>query len=61
MTAAPFYPPRVKPAARPLRFPFNLIKLLGNNLEVIPEQAYREPSSSRRGRRAWPSSPVPSW
>ena len=39
----PFYPPHVKPPARPLRFPFNLIKLLGNNLEVIPEQAYREP------------------
>ena len=39
----PFYPPRVHPAARPLRFPFNLIKLLGNNLEIIPAQAYREP------------------
>ena len=41
--AAPFYPPLVKPSPRPLRFPFNLIKLLGNNLEIIPEQAYREP------------------
>src|SRR5262249_39538768 len=41
--AAPFYPPSVKPSARPLRFPSNLIKLLGNNLEAIPEQAYREP------------------
>jgi cytochrome P450 len=40
---APFYPPRVKPSAKPLRFPFNLTKLLNNNLEVIPEQAYREP------------------
>jgi cytochrome P450 len=41
--AAPFYPPSVKPSARPLRFPSNLIKLLSNNLEAIPEQAYREP------------------
>jgi cytochrome P450 len=40
---APFYPPRVKPAATPLRFPFNLAKLINNNLEIIPEQAYREP------------------
>jgi cytochrome P450 len=40
--AAPFYPPRVKPSAKPLRFPFNLTKLLNNNLELIPEQAYRE-------------------
>jgi cytochrome P450 len=39
----PFYPPKVTPAAKPLRFPFNLAKLLGNNLEVIPEQAYRAP------------------
>jgi cytochrome P450 len=41
--AEPFYPPHVKPAAKPLRFPFNLAKLLGNNLAIIPEQAYREP------------------
>ena len=41
--AAPFYPPHVRPAAKPLRFPSNLVKLLNNNLEVIPEQAYREP------------------
>jgi cytochrome P450 len=41
--AAPFYPPRVKPCAKPLRFPLNLAKLLNNNLEIIPEQAYREP------------------
>jgi cytochrome P450 len=41
--ATPFYPPRVKPSARPLRFPFNLTKLLNNNLEIIPEQAYRQP------------------
>jgi cytochrome P450 len=40
---ASFYPPRVKPSARPLRFPFNLTKLLNNNVEIIPEQAYREP------------------
>lgn len=38
----PFYPPFVKPAARPLRFPANLIALLNNNLEAIPEQAYFE-------------------
>jgi cytochrome P450 len=42
-SAAPFYPPRVKPALRPLRFPFNVARLLGNNLEIIPEQAYRDP------------------
>ncbi len=48
-SAVPFYPPRVKPAAQPLRFPFNLAKLLGNNLEVIPEQAYREPLVIARG------------
>jgi cytochrome P450 len=42
-SAAPFYPPRVNPAAKPLRFPSNLITLLGNNLEAVPEQAYREP------------------
>lgn len=41
--ATAFYPPRAKPAARPLRFPFNLFKLLGNNLAIIPEQAYHEP------------------
>jgi cytochrome P450 len=41
--SAPFYPPLIKPARRPLRFPFNLIKLLHNNLELIPEAAYREP------------------
>lgn len=40
---AAFYPPHVKPAAKPLRFPFNLAKLLDNNLEIIPEQAYQEP------------------
>ena len=37
-----FYPPRVTPATRPLRFPFNLIKLVGDNLALIPAQAYRE-------------------
>jgi len=40
--SAPFYPPRVHPCAKPLRFPTNLIKLLNNNLEIIPEQAYRD-------------------
>ena len=43
MTAdAPVYPPRVRPATKPLRFPFNLIKLVSNNLELIPAQAYEE-------------------
>jgi cytochrome P450 len=37
-----FYPPRVKPAPHPLRFPLNLAKLIRNSLELIPEQAYRE-------------------
>ena len=37
------YPPHVQPAAKPLRFPFNLVKLLRNNLEIIPERAYSEP------------------
>jgi cytochrome P450 len=41
--ATPFYPPLVKPSPRPLRFPFNLVKLLSNNLEIVPEAAYREP------------------
>jgi cytochrome P450 len=41
--STPFYPPCVRPAKRPLRFPFNLTKMLGNPLEVIPEQAYRDP------------------
>ena len=38
----PFCPPGVRPAAKPLRFPFNLIKLVGDNLELIPAQAYQE-------------------
>jgi cytochrome P450 len=42
MEAAPFYPPRVRPAGKPLAFPANVLKLLHNNLEVIPEQAYRD-------------------
>lgn len=41
--AAPFFPPRAEPPAAPLRFPANVIKLIVNNLEIIPEQAYREP------------------
>ena len=56
--AAPFYPPLVKPARRPLRFPFNLLKLLHNNLELIPEAAYREPVVVSPARRASPSSPA---
>jgi cytochrome P450 len=40
--AAPFYPPHVRPSAGPLRFPFNLARILVNNLTAIPEQAYRE-------------------
>jgi cytochrome P450 len=43
ITGAPFYPPHVKPSSKPLRFPFNLFKLLSNNLEIIPEEAYRKP------------------
>lgn len=35
-------PPRVTPAEKPLRFPFNVIKMLSNNLEVIPEQAFEQ-------------------
>lgn len=35
-------PPRVVPAERPLRFPFNVFKLLSNNLEIVPKQAYEE-------------------
>src|SRR5437879_4595777 len=41
--AASFYPASVKPAPGPLRFPLNFAKLLRNNLELIPEQAYHEP------------------
>lgn len=36
------FPPRVVPAAKPLRFPLNLVKMLSNNLEIVPEQAYEE-------------------
>jgi len=39
----PFCPPRVVPPPTGLRFPFNLVKLLRNNLELIPERAYHEP------------------
>ena len=51
----PFYPPRVQPVARPLRFPFYLPKLLNNNLESIPAQAYEELVVIGRGppRMAW--------
>jgi cytochrome P450 len=40
--AGSFVPPAVAPAAKPLHFPFNLVKLLRNNLELIPEEAYRK-------------------
>jgi cytochrome P450 len=39
---APFYPPRVRPAAKPLRFPFNLVKLVRDSLELIPAPAYEQ-------------------
>jgi cytochrome P450 len=32
--------PRITPAQTPLRFPFNIFKLLTNNVEIVPEQAY---------------------
>lgn len=35
--------PRAATNPRARRFPFNLIQLLANNLEVIPEEAYRKP------------------
>lgn len=37
------YPPHVRAPTKPLRFPFNLVKLLRNNLEIIPEEAYHRP------------------
>ena len=40
---SPFYPPRVKPAAGRSGFLSISSSCCGNNLEVIPEQAYREP------------------
>jgi len=40
---APLVPPRVVPSPKPTRFPFNLAKILTNNLELIPERAYYEP------------------
>jgi cytochrome P450 len=42
-TSTPFYPPRIKPSPKPLRFPSNLAKLVNNNLEIVPEQAYENP------------------
>ena len=38
--AAKFYPPHVTPPPKPLGFPHNLRKLISNNLEAIPEEAY---------------------
>ena len=49
---APFYPPRVKPSAEPLQFPFNLVKLLSNNLELIPEQGLSGAARHRPGSAA---------
>jgi hypothetical protein len=66
--AAPFYPLHIKPSVKPLRFPFNLTKLLNNNLEAIPEQAYWEPVVIAPGppRMAFftgtsANAPTPSW
>jgi len=42
MMETALYPPRVTPASKPLRFPVNLFKMLSNNLEIVPEQAYVE-------------------
>lgn len=42
-TIGSFYPAHVEPAARPLRFPVNLSRILTNNLSIIPAQAYSEP------------------
>jgi len=56
---AAMYPPRVSPAKKPLRFPVNLFKLLSNNLEIVPEQAYDEEVVLARGppRMAFISGP----
>lgn len=35
-------PPKVDPAPKPLRFPKNLLRLLSNNLRIVPEQSYHE-------------------
>lgn len=42
-TGGTFVPPFVPPASKPLRLPLNLVKLLRNNLELIPEEAYQKP------------------
>lgn len=36
------YPARIHPAAHARRFPYNLTKMIANNLEVIPADAYRK-------------------
>ncbi len=41
----PLILPRATSNPRARRFPFNLIQLLANNLQVIPEEAYRRPVS----------------
>jgi cytochrome P450 len=55
----PFYPPRVRPADKPLRFPFYVPKLLNNNLELVPVQAYHESIVIGGGppRMAWITGP----
>ncbi len=36
------YPPTISPPKNSLNFPNNIIKLLGNNLELIPQQSYHD-------------------
>ena len=49
MKETAIFPPRVTPAANPLRFPINLFKLLSNNLEIVPDHAYDEEVVLARG------------
>ncbi len=42
-------PPKVTPAPRPLGFPMNLVRMLSNNLRIVPEQAYRDNVVIARG------------
>ena len=59
MQDQPFYPPRIPPCAKPLRFPFYLPKLVTNNLETLPAQAFEDLVVLGRGppRLAWISGP----
>jgi len=59
--APPFYPPHIKPPERPPTFPFNLIKLLRNNLEVIPARGIGSPLSLFADRHELLSLPAPNW